>query len=110
MWEFSRILKEFLPTITSPVFSEIVVIFSEEEVLWPPWDLAEVLREIHEIRKFHLAFCLETMERIRAMNLRALSLATQREVEKGTYDFLACPPAVFSRTPANCDHLMNIEF
>lgn len=90
-------LKELLSTIASPVFSEIVIVFSEEEVCWPPWGLAKVLREVHEVRGFRLAFCLEIDERLKAANLRALKISTQAEVARGHYDFLPCPPLVFFR-------------
>jgi len=97
LWGRGPTLEELLPTITSPVFSEIVVVFSEDEVRWPPWGLANLLREVHKIKEFRLAFCLETTERLRAANLRYLTLATQAEVAKGSYDFLPRPPLVFSR-------------
>ncbi|KAF9645592.1 hypothetical protein BDM02DRAFT_3262827 [Thelephora ganbajun] len=96
-------LKELLLTITSPVFSEIVVVFSEQDVDWQPLGLAEVLHEIYEVRKFRLAFCLETIEQVRAEDLRVLVSATQADVMVGFYDFLPCPPIVFSRTVAKLD-------
>ncbi|KAF9645693.1 hypothetical protein BDM02DRAFT_3189480 [Thelephora ganbajun] len=99
-WVFTRALKELLLTITSPVFSEIVVVFSEEEVQWPPLGLAEALRGIYQVRAFRLAFCLETVEWVEAENLRALTSTTQADVANGFYDFLPCPPVVFSRTVA----------
>jgi hypothetical protein len=63
--------------------------------------LAEVLREIHGIRQFRLAFCLETTERFMSDGyLRALVRRTQADVMEGFYDFLPSPPVVFSRAPA----------
>lgn len=59
-----------------------------------------MLREISEVGRSRLAFCLETEEEIRAEKLRALTLATQEDVVNGFYDFLPCPPVVFSRTLA----------
>jgi len=78
------------------MFSEIVVIFSEQERTQPPRGLVGALREIYKIRKFRLAFYLETTEQIRVANFRALRVATHREVEKGSYNFLPSPPVVFS--------------
>ncbi|KAF9645587.1 hypothetical protein BDM02DRAFT_3189594 [Thelephora ganbajun] len=60
-WAFTRTPRGLLPAITSPVFSEIVVVFVEE-AQWPPLSLAEVLREAYQIGKFRLAFCLETVD------------------------------------------------
>ena len=101
------ILKEILPTITSPVFSEIVIVFSDREIFWASLDLDKELREIYEIREFRLAFCLETMEQTRVVDLRALRLVTQSKVEKGFYDFLTQPPVIFSRTFPSYDLYVN---
>jgi hypothetical protein len=93
--EYSRALKELLLTVTSPVFSEIVVVFSGVEARWPPRDLAERLHEIYKIREFRVAFCLETAERLGVSSLRIMKSTMQAEVAKGSYDFLPCPPLVF---------------
>jgi hypothetical protein len=85
---YSRALKELLLTITSPVFFEIIVVFSEVEARYPPRGLAKMLREMYEIRGFRVTFCLETREAITVPNLRALTSAKQVEVGKGAYDFL----------------------
>ena len=53
-----HILREALRTITSPVFSEIVVVFNEEDVHWLPSGMIDVLREMHEIKNFRLVFYL----------------------------------------------------
>jgi len=93
------ILEGLLSTIASPVFSEIVVVFSADDVCWPPCGLAEMLHEMYEIREFRVAFCLEA-EEIRASNLRTLKSATQADVANGSYDFLPGPPVIFSRNLA----------
>jgi len=77
-------------------------------VRWPPVGLTGALREMHKIREFRLSYCLETMERIRAPNLRLLTLATQAEVYKGSFDFLSHPPLVFSRTLTKYDCFRNL--
>ena len=104
--DYGRTLKEFFPTITSPVFSEIVVIFPGE-VSWPR-GLAEVLHEIYRIREFRLVFCLETMERSRVVDLQAFEIATRAEMAKGSYDFLPCPPVIFFRALTKYDHLTRV--
>lgn len=102
----SRILGELLATITSPVFSEIVVVFTEEDAHWPPQGITDVLREMYGIQKFRVVFCLETLEALRTSNLRALTLATQREVASGSFDFLPCPPLICSRMVTKREHFM----
>lgn len=102
---YSSALKELLPTIASPVFSEIVVIFPEKDAALPPPGIFGVLREMYLIKGFRLAFCLEALDVSRMSNLRHLMMATQRAVAEGSLDFLPCPPAVFSRTVTEYDRL-----
>ena len=105
--EYGDTLKELLPTITSPVFSDIVVVFSEHEVRRLPTGLGGALHRMFKIRKFRVAFCLETMERLEAHNLRLLMSEIEVGALKGSLDFLPCPPVVFSRTLAKYDRLKN---
>lgn len=103
---YSFTLKELLPTITSPVFSEIVIIFTEKDAPFlPPPGMVNVLREMSVIKEFCLAFCLEALELSRVSSLRALTMATQREVAEGSFDFLPRHPSVFSRTVTEYDRL-----
>lgn len=97
-------VKQLLSTITSPTFSEIVVVFSESDAHWMPRGLGEALRDMHDIKKFRVAFCLETLGGFMAPSLRELTLETKRTTALGTYDFLPCPPVVFARTGAMHDH------
>lgn len=94
----ARTIEELLSTITSPTFSEVAVIFYELDVRWPPRGLNEVLREMYRIRRFRAVFCLETLEELRAPNLRQLTLDTRAAAAGGAYDFLPSPPLIFSRT------------
>lgn len=104
---YSHALKELFPTIKSPVFSEVLVVFSEEQVRSPPPGLGDTLREMYGIREFRVTLCLETIERTGASNLRALMSQTQAEVDKGSFNFLPSPPLVFSRTLTKYDRLRN---
>ena len=72
---------------------------------WPPRGLDEVLREMHEIKGFRVAFCLETLEELGEQNLHQLTLETRASAAAGAYDFLPCPPLVFSRTVTRYDRL-----
>ena len=101
--KYTRTIKELLSTIISPAFSEIVVVFSERQVYDPSDSLTQVLHEIYEIKKFRLAFCLEALEELRAPSLHHLTLRTRAAAAAGTYDFLPCPPSVFSRMVTKYD-------
>lgn len=79
--------------------------FSEPDVRWPPRGLVQVLRDMHDIKEFRVAFCLETLEGFMAPNLRGLTLNTKRAAALGTYDFLSCSPFVFARAEARHDRL-----
>lgn len=103
MQDHARTVNETLFTITSPVFSEIVVVFSERQVYHPLERLAWVLREMYEIKRFKVAFCLEALEESRAEKLHHLTLRTKEAAVAGTWDFLSCPPLVFSRTATRYD-------
>lgn len=92
-----------LSTITSPVFSEIVVVF-ENGGRWQG-ELADVLAEMYNVKQFRVRFCLQAPERSRADFLPRLASYTRAEIAEGTYDFLPCPPLIFSRPVSNFDHL-----
>ena len=103
---FSRRVEELLLTITSPVFSEIIVIFSERDVHCVSGIFAWILHEMYKVKEFRVAFCLETLEESRVANLHKLISETRAAVRAGTYDFLSCPPSVFSRTVTRYDRFM----
>lgn len=93
----ARTIRDLLSTITSPAFSEVVVVFYELDVRWPPRGLNEVLREMYKIKRFRVAFCLETQEELRAQGLHRLTMDTGAAAAGGAYEFLPSPPSVFSR-------------
>ncbi|KAF9783228.1 hypothetical protein BJ322DRAFT_142498 [Thelephora terrestris] len=95
-------VKKALSTITSPVFHEIVVIFSEREVDRQSENLAGKIRELYGIREFSVAFCLEVLGTSPgAEGQHKLALNTNEAVAAGLYDFLPRPPLVFSRMAPN---------
>ena len=98
-----RTIKALLSTIISPVFCEIVVVFSWREIDWISEGLARILREMYDVREFKLAFCLEGLEGWRVLYTDRLASNTRAAVAAGTYDFLPCPPSVFSRTVMRYD-------
>ena len=97
--DFASEIAQPLSSIISPAFSEIVVVFREGICCRPdPWRLAPVLRGLYGIKEFSLAFCLEAPETLRVEKQRTLKASTDRAVAAGLYDFLPCPPLVFSST------------
>ena len=108
--EHARTFREFLSTIASPAFSEVVVVFHELDVRWPPRGLNEGLREMYKIKRFRVAFCLEALEELRVPNLHQLTLDTRAAAEGGAYDFLPSSPLVFFRTVTRyCRHSLGPE-
>jgi len=99
----AEIIEDLLATtITSLVFSEMVLIFSEGVHL-PP-GLGEVLRGLYGIKDFGVAFCLETLEELRVLHLHRLTLEIREAAAGGAFGFLPHPPLVFSRTVTRYDH------
>lgn len=93
---YTRRIGQLLSAITSPTFTEIVIIFSGRDVYRPSESLASIVREFCKIKEFRVAFCLETLGDSRAENLRMLTLETERAAVAGLYNFLPCPPMVFA--------------
>jgi hypothetical protein len=93
--------KQVLSTITSPTFSELVVIFPVDEAGRPSGTMVRVLRDLYEVREFSVAFCLEASQMSRAEDLRKVKLEAEVAVEAGLYDFLPRPPLVFFQKVAN---------
>ena len=96
-------IKGLLSTIKSPTFSEIVVVLFERDVLSSRWLPPALLREMYDIKGFRLAFCLEASEESRVQHFPQLVSKVEAEAARGTFDFLSCPPAVFSRTVTSYD-------
>jgi hypothetical protein len=92
-----------LSTITSPAFSEIVIVFVTASC-WQK-SLAEVLVQLYKIKEFRVVFCLQVSEESRALLLQRLTLGTRKAVAEGTYDFLPCPPLVCSRPVSSFDRI-----
>jgi len=82
-------------TITSPAFSELVVILAAHVIRFPQ-DVTffERLHRMYEVRRFKLVFLLEILgspqERARWELMEAMESATA----KGTFDFLDSPPTI----------------
>ena len=89
---------EVFSTITSPVFSELVIVLTERTtVVHLPWERAlfELLRTMSEIRPFELVFFLQVddldcQEGVRRDLVEGLDMV----VAKGFLDFLDSPPTI----------------
>ena len=101
--EYGHTLKKLLSTITSPLFSDNVIVLTKEVVPWSSWAGADAFREMYEIKKFRLIFCLEMLDASRVSNPRDMIMAVQGELAEGSFDFLPCPPLVLSRTVTQDD-------
>ena len=89
---------EVFSTITSPVFSELVVALALFETCLP-WALLffEALRTMNKVRPFKLVFLLEVLDFWEAQ--QELAEALESATAKGLLDFLDSPPTVRRAQP-----------
>ena len=91
---------EVFSTITSPVFSELVLIIGEDDITDLPSDMAllETLRMMNEVRPFRLVFLFPVLDEF----WRGFQWERRRELEEaldsviagGSFDFLNSPPSI----------------
>jgi len=83
-------------TITSPVFSELVIVIGGHVVTFLPRDAAlfETLRKMNEIRPFKLVFLPDAPEYRQEKVRRELAEALDSVAAEGLLDFLDSPPTV----------------
>lgn len=87
---------EVFSTVTSPVFSELVIVLEDDAMSYLSKQvmLFETLRMMNEVRPFRLVFLLEIayfyQEEVRRGLVEALALITP----KGPLDFLDSPPTI----------------
>ena len=81
-------------TITSPVFSELVVVVTDKYSFYQPRELSfsETLRKMNEVIPFKLVFSLETLEPLYGKGRRELTKALEFVTANGLLDFLDSPP------------------
>ena len=87
------IATEVFPTITSPVFSEFVIVLTGNMVAYLPQQVSlfGTLRTVNEIRPFKLAFLLDVSE---GEVLRKLVGELDLVATNGFLDFLDSPPTI----------------
>ena len=94
-------------TITSPVFSELVIVLAGSSMTYLPEEvkLFETLRSMNELRPFKLAFLFEGRYFVQSdeewvpMNARSeLKKTLDSVAAKGFLDFLDSPPTLRTTT------------
>jgi len=91
------LLRDIFFTITSPVFSEIVLVFRRTELFRPYHIPFETFREMYSKRKFRLVFCLEVLKKYRNVGLNVMRRRMDLEIARKRLDFLASPPTLAIR-------------
>ena len=90
-------LRALLPTITSPVFSDVVVVLQDSTCYWvlSTGDvLLNVVRGAYEVKPFRLVFRLETREGDGNYVSGELRKYLAAEGARGGLDFLPHPPVI----------------
>ena len=87
---------EVFSTITSPVFSEFVIVVGRRASVYLPREvwLFETLRMMSEARPFKLTFLLEVSDLYQEEGRRELVEALDSVTAKGFLDFLDSPPTI----------------
>jgi len=87
---------EVFSTITSPVFSELVILVASHTVSYLPRDITlfETLRKVNNVRPLKLVFSADIMEIYQEGLRRELAEALGSVVAKGFLDFLDSPPTI----------------
>ena len=87
---------EVVSTITSPVFSDLVLVYAGHEVTHFPLGsrLFKTLRKVNDIRPFRLAFLLEVPGSLQGKARRELARTLDSAAVEGHLDFLNSPPTI----------------
>lgn len=88
-------MKTFI-TITSPVFSELVVILREENIAYLQCEVVmfKILRKMSGIRPFKLVFLLEVSDPSQQKARQETEKALDFLAARGVIDFLDSPPII----------------
>ena len=91
------LLRDIFSTITSPDFSEIILVFQRPDLYRPYQIPFEVFREMYSKRKFRLVFCLEVLKKYRAAGWEVMRQRLDSEIAQRRLDFLSSPPTLAVR-------------
>ena len=85
-------------TITSPVFSELVIITGDKAVTYLPSEarFLEALRTMRGVRPFKLVFLLMALDETREEQRQKLEGTLDAAIARGLFDFLDSPPTIRS--------------
>jgi len=88
-------------TITSPVFSELIVVIAGVYCSRLPYDVSlfQTLRRMNETTPFKLVFLLEGLNPLRSGTRQQLALTLQIATADGLLDFLDSPPTIRTARP-----------
>lgn len=91
-----NIVMEIFSTITSLVFSELVIVLRDKEIPGLPLDvtLFEKLRAMKQVRPFKLVFLLDDLHQVGEKRQRKLVGALDLAKANGLLDFLDFPPII----------------
>ena len=90
-------LKDLLSTITSPAFSEIVIVVEDNVTHYADFFqhvLSKVVRRLYEVKPFRLVFCLKVWDGDREATVKRLKGYIDGEAAEGGLEFLPCPPVI----------------
>ena len=95
----SCLFRDIASTITSPVFSEVILVFRYLDlnhpypILFYPL-LFDALRHTYSKRRFRMVFCLEVVEKDICAGMQMMRERLEWETIHGRLDFLASPPTL----------------
>ena len=86
---------EVFSTITSPVFSELIIVFVDHVAYFcQNTTFFNALHAMNEVRPFNSVFLFEVSDPPRWRVLQGSAEALELMVATGTFDFLSSPPTV----------------
>ena len=87
---------EVFSTITSPVFSELVIVLTGEHSSYLPQEVSvfETLRTMAQVRPFKLVFLLEVSDPLQREAQQELVGALDSVTARGLLDFLDSSPSI----------------
>ena len=92
----NTLVRDLFSTITSPVFSEFVIVLDDNSAFRIPLVivLCEGLRELNEVRPFKLVFSFEGPYSSPEDAQRVLTRCLRSATARGLLDFLDSPPTI----------------
>ena len=92
--EATQLIHDIFSTITSPVFTEIILVFQRPDLYRPFYIPFEMFREMHSERKFRLVFSLEVAKKYREVGVQVMRRRMAGEMGGPSLEFLGEPPTL----------------